>query len=38
MSSSLLGNSDEYYESCSPHPGGDGGIRLRWVEETEMIV
>lgn len=26
MSGSLLSSSDEHYETCSPHPGGDGGI------------
>lgn len=31
MSGSLLSSSDEHYETCSPHPGGDGGIRLRWL-------
>lgn len=26
MSGSLLSSSDEHNETCSPHPGGDGGI------------
>lgn len=26
MSGSLLDSSGEGYETCSPHPGGDGGI------------
>lgn len=26
MSGSLLNSSGEGYETCNPHPGGDGGI------------
>lgn len=38
MSGSLMSSSGEHYETCSPHPGGDGGIWLRWLKETGMIV